>query len=58
VDYRLYLIGPNGHISRAIELDCRDDEHALQTVREHVLSVKAELWQMTRRVAVIEPDES
>jgi len=54
-DYRLYLIGPNGRISRAIELDCRDDAHAFEVVREHHLGVRGELWQQARMVGEIEP---
>src|SRR4051812_39544888 len=28
VHYRLYFLGRDGHISHALDLECRDDEHA------------------------------
>jgi hypothetical protein len=56
VDYRLYLLSPDGRISGVIEMDCTDDEHAVQTVKDRNLTVSAELWQMKRKVAFIEPE--
>ena len=56
MDYRAFLLDSRGHFSRAIPMDCRDDQHAIQTVKDHHLDVRAELWQLGRRVALIEPE--
>jgi hypothetical protein len=55
MDYRLYLLGEENRITGVIVLDCLNDEHALQTVKERGMSVRTELWQMGSRVAIIEP---
>jgi hypothetical protein len=53
VDYRLYLLREDGHISGAIELACDDDTTALRCATEQPRSWGAELWQGARRVGVL-----
>jgi hypothetical protein len=50
-EYRAYIIGTDGHFIKAVDLDCADDEIALQQARQLVDSHDVELWQLDRRVA-------
>jgi hypothetical protein len=56
-DYKLYFMNRQNHISRRIDLDCRDDEHAIEVVSEHARNADfaLELWQGTRLVRRFEP---
>ena len=54
--YRLYFLNPEGHFSRVIPLECRDDEHAMETVAEHRDGDPVELWDHDRLVASFEAD--
>jgi hypothetical protein len=49
-DYRLYFIDGKNHISRRVDLECRDDSHAIDVVAEHTPFGVAELWQGARLV--------
>lgn len=53
VDYRLYLLREDGHISAAIELACDDDVAALARAGEQPQAWGAELWQGPRRVSIL-----
>jgi len=50
--YRLYLLDGAGHIREAVELECRDDEHAvaMALVQEHHQRIAMELWEGARLV--------
>jgi hypothetical protein len=52
--YRVYVIGDDGHILMALDLLCADDfaakEQALQLADGHEI----ELWQIDRRIAIFE----
>jgi hypothetical protein len=51
-DYRLYLIGADGKVVKAVELNCEDDKAAKASARELLLDgCEAELWQRVRPVA-------
>ncbi len=54
-DYRLYLLDRDGHIVKAIELACADDDCAWAAVKDHDLSVPVELWRGKRRVGLLKP---
>ena len=49
-EYRAYLIGPDGHIVRRIELVCADDEVAKEQAKALVDGCDVELWQEARRI--------
>ena len=49
-EYRAYLIGPDGHIVRRIELVCADDEAAKEQAKALVNGCDVELWQEARRI--------
>jgi hypothetical protein len=46
--YRAYLIGPDGHIVKRVELVCADDEAAKEQAK--VDGYDVELWQEARRI--------
>ena len=49
-DYRLYFLDSENHIRRRMDLVCRDDAHAIETVAEHAPRGGVELWQGARLV--------
>ena len=55
-DYRLYFLDGDGRIRHVIELDCRDDEHAVQTVQANVSNAEMELWQGPRKIRRFDAD--
>ena len=50
-DYRIYVIGDDGHFVRAIQLDCRDDHAAIESAKQFIDGHDIELWQRDRRIA-------
>ena len=50
-EYRAYIIGPDGHIQRRIELLCADDGAAKAQAEHLVDGHDVELWQLDRRIA-------
>ena len=50
-DYRAYMIGRDGTFVNAIEIDCADDEAAVESAKQMVDGYDIELWQLDRRVA-------
>jgi len=55
--YRLYLLDKDGHFVRAVDLDCQDDEEALERVAAHKHRHGMELWQGSRQVGSIPAPE-
>jgi hypothetical protein len=53
-DYRVYAIGNDGHIADAIQLDCVDDNAAIQSAKLLVNGRDLELWQRARLIAKFE----
>jgi hypothetical protein len=53
-DYRVYLIGGDGHIANVIELDCADDTAAIESAKQLVNGQDIELWQQDRIVAKLD----
>jgi hypothetical protein len=49
-DYRLYFQDHNGHIVRALEMVCADDNEAIARVEEVADGQSVELWQLDRWV--------
>jgi hypothetical protein len=50
-DYRVYVIGNDGHFQKAISLDCRDDNAAIESAKQFIDGHDIELWQRDRRIA-------
>ena len=50
-EYRAYVIGPDGRITRRVDLLCEDDEAAQKQAKQLVDGHVVELWQFGRKVA-------
>jgi hypothetical protein len=51
-DYRAYIIGLDGRIQKAVELDdCGDDDAAIERAQQLVDGHDVELWQNERKIA-------
>ncbi len=50
MNYQLYLISADGELRKRVELDCRDDAHAIAAVEESISDQAMELWQGERLV--------
>jgi hypothetical protein len=51
--YRLYILNSAGRIDKAQWVDAESDEQALAKVGAMNLRADAELWSLTRKVAVV-----
>jgi hypothetical protein len=50
-EYRIYLIGSDGHIKSRVDLICADDEAAKEHAKQLVDGHDVELWQLDRKIA-------
>lgn len=57
MDYQLYLLAADDRIQRRLDLECRDDAHAIATVAEHDSHQAMELWQGERLVKRFEAQD-
>ena len=48
--YRAYLEGSDGHFLKVNDLDCSDDEAAIEAAKQLVNEYNVELWQRNRRI--------
>jgi len=48
--YRLYFLDAEGHIRRRLDLECRDDDEAIEQASAHDIGRGIELWCGARRV--------
>jgi hypothetical protein len=51
LDYRVYIIEPDGHFHSAVYLDCADDAEAKKQAEQLVAGHDVELWQRDRKIA-------
>src|SRR3954452_726950 len=51
MEYRVYVIGDDGHFIRAVHLVCSDDNAALTQAKQLVDRHHIELWQGDRKLA-------
>lgn len=56
--YRLFCIDGTGRFTMSHEIEAADDAEALAKARDMKLSVKCELWQRGRMVAVLDPSRA
>jgi len=49
-EYRIYVIGSDGHFIEAIQLDCSDDKAAIESAKQFVNGHDIELWQRDRKI--------
>jgi hypothetical protein len=58
MEYRLYRVDEEGHIQGApVIVSCDDDDAAVAQAKQYVDGVAIEIWDRSRRVAVIPPAE-
>jgi hypothetical protein len=56
--YRVYSLDHSGHISRARDVECRDDLDALALAEQTARRESMEVWQGARFVARVKPDNA
>ena len=50
-EYRVYIIGSDGHFYNSLPLECADDDMAMERARQLVVGHDVELWQRDRKIA-------
>jgi len=50
-EYRAYILTPDGHIIKALDLDWPSDNAAKETAQKLVDGHDVELWQFGRKIA-------
>jgi hypothetical protein len=53
--YRLYFLDADGQLKRPVELDCHDDNEALEHANKYQIGDGMDLWCGPRRVKVFKP---
>ncbi len=52
-EYRAYILTPDGHITKAINLFCPNDDAAKERAKQLVDGHDVELWQLGRKVETL-----
>jgi hypothetical protein len=55
--YRAYLIDPDGHHIKAVDINCTDDDDARKLAEQMVDGHNVELWEHARRIARFDANE-
>ena len=53
-EYRVYVVGTDGHFFHSHALDCPDDDAAMEEAKQLVDGFDVELWQRARKIARFE----
>jgi hypothetical protein len=53
-EYRVYIVGADGHFRKAVPLECANDDAAKQQAEQLVDGHDVELWQLDRKIATFE----
>jgi hypothetical protein len=53
-EYRVYIIGSDGHFYNSVPLECADDTAAKKRAKKLVDGHDVELWQRDRKIATFE----
>lgn len=56
--YRAYLVGDNGVFRSAEAFEAPSDESALTIAQQFTRHGKVEVWQLGRKIAVLDPERS
>jgi len=56
LSYRIYQLGPDGHIRKGRYLQAADDAEAIELARRQAENDHCELWLGARRIAVLPAD--
>jgi hypothetical protein len=57
-EYRLYCLNEHGGFSKAHEIPAESDADAIVRAKAMKLPVKCELWEHSRKVAVLDPKDA
>jgi hypothetical protein len=49
-EYRVYIVGDDGHFMQAVDIVCDDDEAAKEEAKKLVYDHDVELWQLNRKI--------
>jgi hypothetical protein len=49
-EYRVYIIGVDGHFYNSVPLECTDDSEAIERAKQLVDGHDVELWQRDRKI--------
>jgi hypothetical protein len=52
-EYRVYIVGSDGHFVSSVALECADDTEATEQTEQLVDGHDVELWQRARKIAVL-----
>ena len=52
-EYRAYILTPDDHIIKAVDLFCPDDEAAKERAKQIVNGHDVELWQLDRKIETL-----
>ena len=52
-DYRVYFVGGDGHFKNVADLDCANDEAAVERAAEIAKGGEVQIWRRDRRVAIL-----
>jgi hypothetical protein len=52
-DYRVYFVGPDGHVQNRVDLRCTDDAEAIKLAKQLFDGRDVELWQLDRKIGTI-----
>ena len=52
-DYRVYIMGPDGHVQNRVDLLCDDEAEAIRLAKQLVDGHDVELWQLDRMIETI-----
>jgi hypothetical protein len=49
-EYRAYIMGPDGHVHKRVDLRCSDESEAIVRAKQLVDGHDVELWQLDRLI--------
>lgn len=49
-DYRVYILGEDGHVQSRVDLRCGSDAEAIELAKQFVDGRDVELWQLDRKI--------
>ena len=55
-EYRAYIMGPDGHVQKRVDLRCNDEDEAIELAKQLVDGHDVELWQLDRQIRTLKAD--
>jgi hypothetical protein len=50
LDFRAFILGPDGHVQNCVELRCADEAAAIRLARQLVSDRDVEIWLLDRKI--------